>query len=115
MASLSVRKLGQGQLRPVGDGADLLQKGQGRLERAGRRVLAVAAAEQIVRRHAVIVAGAAHELQSGLARAVLIVAQQRLADAEIGRHRALAQIPLSAQGRERLGKASVHGMHSFEI
>ena len=67
-----------------------------------------AAAEQVVGGHAVVVAHAADEGKPRLARAVFIVAQQRLTYAEVGRGLALADIFLPAQRRERLGKGSVH-------
>ena len=63
---------------------------------------------QVVGGHAVVVAHAADEGKPRFARAVFIVAPQRLTDAEVGRCLALADILLPAQRRESLGKGSVH-------
>ena len=64
------------------------------------------AAQDEVRGDVVVVAGLHHEGQARLPDAVLIVAQQRLGDAQVRRRRALGDAPLLPQQGQGTGKFS---------
>ena len=67
-------------------------------------------AQQIVRRHMVIVAHPGHEGQARLPDAVFIVAQQRLADAQLRRRLPLGHALLLPQQAQGAGKISCHSL-----
>ena len=67
-------------------------------------------AQQIIRRHAVIIAGAAHEAKARLSCAVFIMAQQGLADAQVRGGLPLADIASLSQGGKDLGKIAFHNV-----
>ena len=67
-------------------------------------------AQQIVRRHVVIVARPGHEGQARLPDAVFIVAQQGLADAQLRRRLPLGNALLLPQQAQRAGKISCHSL-----
>ena len=71
-----------------------------------------AAAEQEVRAHAVIVAGAADEAEPRLARAVFIVAQKRLGNVQRRGGGALGNIAFMTENGKRLRECSVHADHA---
>ena len=65
------------------------------------------AAQQIIRRDAVVIAGPANEAEARFSGAVFIMAQQRLADPQIRRGLPLTDIAPLAQGRKSFRKMSV--------
>ena len=73
------------------------------------------AAQQVIRRHAIVIAGAAHKAQPRFPRAILVVAQQRLADAQIRRRLPLADVASLPQGGKGLRKITFHGILPFDL
>ena len=101
----------QHALALVAQRAQLFQKVPGRLRL--EMVSALTAAEQIVGRYAVILTYAADESQSRLPRAVLVMAQQSLADTQVCRHLPLAHPARAAQAGQCLMKRSLHSFPLF--
>ena len=87
-------------------------KGSRRSRGGGGAVWVLGAAEEIVGAHAVIVAGAADEVQPRLARAVFIVAQKRLGNVQRRRSGALGNIAFMTENGKRLRECSVHADHA---